>query len=112
MERESFEDTTIARLLNARFVPIKVDREERPDLDRVYMTYLQATIGGGGWPMNVWLTPGLQPFFGGTYFPPHEAQGRPGFADVLQTISSQWSTRHTDIVASAARAVATRRTHA
>ena len=70
MARESFENEETAALLNRYFVPIKVDREERPDIDRVYMLFVQATTGSGGWPMSVWLTPALQPFFGGTYFPP------------------------------------------
>ncbi len=82
MEHESFEDPEIARILNSRFVPIKVDREERPDVDRVYMLFVQATTGSGGWPMSVWLTPELQPFYGGTYFPPDGRYGRPGFAAV------------------------------
>ncbi len=64
-------------------MPIKVDREERPDVDRIYMTFVQATTGSGGWPMSVWLTPELKPFFGGTYFPPDNRYGRPGFASVL-----------------------------
>src|ERR1035441_6926144 len=75
MERESFENQAIAALLNRDFVPIKVDREERPDVDRIYMTFVQATTGGGGWPMSVWLTPDLEPFFGGTYFPPDDRYG-------------------------------------
>ena len=79
MERESFENERIAELLNRDFVPIKVDREERPDVDRIYMTFVQATTGSGGWPMSVWLTPDLQPFFGGTYFPPDNRYGHPGF---------------------------------
>ena len=70
MERESFENEAIAKIMNEHFICIKVDREERPDVDRVYMKFVQATTGGGGWPMNVWLTPDLKPFFGGTYFPP------------------------------------------
>ncbi len=70
MERESFENDRVAALLNANFVPIKVDREERPDVDRIYMTAVQADGQGGGWPLNVFLTPDLAPFYGGTYFPP------------------------------------------
>ena len=70
MERESFENDEIAAITEPRLRPIKVDREERPDVDRIYMTFVQATTGGGGWPMSVWLTPELKPFFGGTYFPP------------------------------------------
>ena len=70
MERESFEKQDIADILNSHYVAIKLDREERPDIDRVYMTFVQATTGSGGWPMSVWLTPDLQPFYGGTYYPP------------------------------------------
>src|ERR1700738_3679866 len=83
MERESFENEQIAALMNRYFVPIKVDREERPDVDRIYMTCVQATAGGGGWPMSVWLTPDLEPFFGGTYCPPDQRYGHPGFGTVL-----------------------------
>jgi uncharacterized protein YyaL (SSP411 family) len=90
MEHESFEQPAIAELLNASFVSIKVDREERPDVDRVYMTFVQATTGAGGWPMSVWLTPELKPFFGGTYFPPVARYNHPGFADVLQSIARAW----------------------
>ena len=79
MEHESFENPAIADLLNREFVSIKVDREERPDVDRVYMSFVQATTGSGGWPMTVFLTPELKPFFGGTYFPPASRWGRPGF---------------------------------
>ncbi len=86
MERESFENEKIAELLNRDFVAIKVDREERPDVDRIYMTFVQATTGSGGWPMSVWLTPELKPFFGGTYFPPENRYGSPGFAAVLEQI--------------------------
>jgi hypothetical protein len=75
MEHESFEDPAIAELLNHEFVSIKVDREERPDVDRVYMSFVQATTGSGGWPMTVFLTPELKPFFGGTYFPPSSKWG-------------------------------------
>src|SRR6187399_1002445 len=86
MAHESFEDGGIADVLNRSCVPVKVDREERPDVDRVYMTFVQATTGQGGWPMSVWLTPELQPFFGGTYFPPTSRWGRPGFIDVVSEI--------------------------
>src|SRR5215471_2014115 len=79
MAHESFENDAVAAVLNEWFVPIKVDREERPDVDRVYMTFVQATTGSGGWPMSVWLTPDLKPFYGGTYFPPSSRWGRPGF---------------------------------
>ena len=91
MERESFESNDVAGLLNDHFVPIKVDREERPDIDRVYMAFVQATTGSGGWPMSVWLTPELKPFFGGTYFPPTSRYGRPGFVDVLQRTAQLWA---------------------
>ena len=91
MERESFENEEVAALMNSRFVNIKVDREERPDVDRVYMTFVQATTGGGGWPLNVWLTPGLKPFVGGTYFPPEDRHGQPSFTKVLLRISEAWT---------------------
>src|SRR5687768_8830261 len=90
MEHESFEDAGVAEVLNAGYVPIKVDREERPDVDRVYMTFVQATTGSGGWPMSVWLTPDLKPFYGGTYFPPDARWGRPGFPEILVEIVRVW----------------------
>jgi uncharacterized protein len=90
MERESFENEEIARLLNDDFVSIKVDREERPDVDRVYMLFVQAATGGGGWPMSVFLTPDRRPFFGGTYFPPDSRYGRPGFAAILESLARAW----------------------
>jgi len=90
MEHESFESRQVAEVLNRHFVSIKVDREERPDVDRVYMTFVQATTGSGGWPMSVWLTPSLQPFYGGTYFPPASKWGRPGFVDILKEIARAW----------------------
>ncbi len=90
MERESFENAEIAAYLNAHFVPIKVDREERPDLDQLYMTATQAMTGGGGWPMSVWLNPRLEPFFCGTYFPPDDRGGRPGFLEMLRRIQRAW----------------------
>src|SRR5438034_247799 len=92
MAHESFENGDVASVLNASFVPIKVDREERPDVDRVYMTFVQATTGSGGWPMSVWLTPDLKPFYGGTYFPPSSRWGRPGFVDILGEIARVWKT--------------------
>jgi len=101
MERESFENEGIARLLNEHFVSIKVDREERPDVDKIYMTFVQATTGSGGWPLNVFLTPDLKPFFGGTYFPPTGGQGRPGFPQLLDQINNLWATRRADIDRSA-----------
>lgn len=90
MERESFENEGVAALMNAHFVCIKVDREERPDLDEIYMKAVQAMTGQGGWPMSVFLTPELEPFFGGTYFPPHGAYGRPGFTEVLRSLAASW----------------------
>src|SRR5690242_13108223 len=90
MERESFENEGVAAIMNREFVNIKVDREERPDVDRVYMTFVQATSGGGGWPMSVWLTPDLKPFVGGTYFPPEDRYGQPAFKKVLERIATAW----------------------
>jgi uncharacterized protein len=101
MEHESFEDVSIADVMNRHFVPVKVDREERPDVDRVYMTFVQATTGAGGWPMSVWLTPDLRPFFGGTYFPPSSRWGRPGFIDVLTEIGRAWRDERPRILQSA-----------
>jgi uncharacterized protein len=98
MERESFEDEVTAKILNENFVAIKVDREERPDVDKVYMTFVQATTGGGGWPMSVWLTPDLKPFIGGTYFPAEDRAGRPGFKTVLQRIIEGWKSDRDGIV--------------
>ncbi len=98
MERESFEDPKIAALMNAHFVCIKVDREERPDLDEIYMMSVQAMTGQGGWPMSVWLTPDLQPFYGGTYFPPEDRHGRPGFPRVLQALADGWRDRRAEMV--------------
>jgi uncharacterized protein YyaL (SSP411 family) len=97
MEHESFESAAIAAFLNEHFVSIKVDREERPDVDQVYMTFIQATTGHGGWPMSVWLTPELRPFTGGTYFPPTDAPGRPGFITVLRRIAELWKSDRTQI---------------
>ena len=103
MERESFENVEIARLLNAHFVSIKVDREERPDLDQIYMTAVQALTGSGGWPMTVFLTPEGQPFFGGTYFPPEDRWGRTGFRALLARIHTVWTKNREDVLASAER---------
>ena len=105
MARESFADAGVAALLNEFFVSIKVDREERPDVDRIYMTYVQALTGHGGWPLSVWLTPELQPFYGGTYFPPEDGHGRPGFAGVLRILAQGWSAERDKIIAEGARAV-------
>ncbi len=104
MERESFENDEVARRMNESFVNIKVDREERPDVDRVYMAFVQATTGSGGWPMSVFLTPQLEPFFGGTYFPPDDRYGRPGFSSILGKIAEMWRSQR-DAVATAGRRV-------
>ena len=101
MERESFEDEATAKVMNEHFVCIKLDREERPDVDKIYMTFVQATTGGGGWPLNVWLTPELKPFYGGTYYPPVSKFGRPSFTDVLTQIGEAWKTQRKEIVESA-----------
>ncbi|HXD00166.1 MAG TPA: thioredoxin domain-containing protein [Verrucomicrobiae bacterium] len=103
MERESFESAPLAAYLNEHFVSIKVDREERPDVDKIYMTFVQSTSGGGGWPLNCFLTPDLKPFYGGTYFPPDNRHGRPGFLELLKHIVRLWETRHADILDSAAQ---------
>jgi uncharacterized protein YyaL (SSP411 family) len=97
MEHESFENPTIAKILNDYFVSIKVDREERPDLDSIYMTSVQLLTGQGGWPMSVFLTPDLKPFTGGTYFPPDDRYGRPGFQRLLTTIVHWWQTKRIDL---------------
>jgi hypothetical protein len=102
MERESFEDPQIAALMNEHFINIKVDREERPDIDSIYMAAVQAMTGHGGWPMSVFLTPEQKPFFGGTYYPPTDRRGMPGFPRVLLSVSKAWGDRRDEIVASAA----------
>jgi uncharacterized protein YyaL (SSP411 family) len=101
MAHESFEDAAVAAVLNELFVSVKVDREERPDVDRVYMLFVQATTGQGGWPMSVWLTPALEPFYGGTYFPPASRFGRPAFVDVLHQIGAAWRDEREKVTASA-----------
>jgi uncharacterized protein len=105
MAHESFESEEVAAIMNREFVNIKVDREERPDVDRVYMTFVQATTGGGGWPMSVWLTPNLQPFVGGTYFPPEDRFGQPGFKKVLEKIAAAWKENHEMIAEQGAKIV-------
>jgi uncharacterized protein YyaL (SSP411 family) len=97
MERESFEDEETARLLNERFVSIKVDREERPDVDTIYMDAVQAMMGSGGWPMSVFLTPQGKPFYAGTYFPDEPRHGMPSFRQVLEGISDAWATRRDEV---------------
>jgi uncharacterized protein YyaL (SSP411 family) len=101
MEEESFENEAIAEILNAHFVSIKVDREERPDVDHYYMQAVQAMTGQGGWPLNIFLTPDLKPFFGGTYFPPEDKWGHPGFLRVLKVLSEKWQSEQTQMVQSA-----------
>src|SRR5689334_10554116 len=93
MEHESFENSAIAAKMNSQFVCIKVDREERPDLDQIYMNAVQIMTGHGGWPMSVFLTPDLEPFFGGTYWPPEERLGMPGFGQVLDAVADAWRNR-------------------
>ena len=103
MERESFEDEETAQLMNERFVCVKVDREERPDVDAIYMEAVQAMTGHGGWPLNVFLTPEQTPFFGGTYFPPTPRQGMPGWRQVLAAVAEAWEDRREEIRASGAQ---------
>jgi uncharacterized protein YyaL (SSP411 family) len=105
MERESFEDEATAKLLNDRFVAIKVDREERPDLDSIYMSAVQAMTGSGGWPMSVFLTPDGAPFYGGTYFPDRPRHGMPSFSQVLEGVSQAWTMERGEAVAAAGRLV-------
>jgi uncharacterized protein YyaL (SSP411 family) len=101
MEHESFENADIEALMNTRFINIKVDREERPDLDQIYMNAVQLMTGRGGWPMSVFLTPDLQPFFGGTYWPPRPRLGMPGFRDILEKVAEAWNQRRDDVLRSA-----------
>jgi uncharacterized protein YyaL (SSP411 family) len=105
MAHESFEDERIAELLNSHFVCIKVDREERPDIDHIYMTVVQALTGGGGWPMSVFLTPEGNPFYGGTYFPPVQRHGMPSFSQLLLALASAWRNHRQDLIAGSQRLV-------
>src|SRR5689334_7207539 len=105
MKPSPFTNTEITDILNRGNVAIKIDREERPDIDRIYMTFVQATTGGGGWPMSVWLTPELQPFFGGTYFPPENRWGHPGFGSVLTQVANAWHSDRDKVTESAADVV-------
>ena len=102
MERESFEDAEVAEVLNNNFIPVKLDKEEHPAVDAVYMAYVQATSGGGGWPMSVWLTPDGLPFLGGTYFPKDDRGGQRGFLSLLRLVAQLWATKRGDILDSAA----------
>src|SRR4029450_8899801 len=97
MEREIFENEDIAKEMNRIFVNIKVDREERPDVDRVYMTALQSMTGSGGWPMSMFLTNDLKPFYGATYVPPTSKYGLPGFEDLILQLEKAWKTRRDEI---------------
>ncbi len=106
MEHESFENPSIASVMNEYFVCIKVDREERPDLDQIYMTAVQLITGRGGWPMSVFLTPQLQPFYGGTYWPPESKMGMPGFREVLEKVHEAWTERRNDVNKGAAELTA------
>lgn len=109
MERESFEDDETANILNERFIPIKVDREEHPDLDEIYMTAVQMMTGSGGWPLSVFLTSKLEPFFGGTYFPPEDRHGLPGFKTVLRAVAELWHEQPERVARSADELVRTLR---
>ncbi len=102
MEKESFENEDVAHILNEHFISIKVDREERPDIDDIYMSAVQLMTQHGGWPLSVWLTPDLKPFFGGTYFPPDDRWGRMGFKNVLKRIRELWEDKRDEIINSAA----------
>ena len=105
MAHESFEDPAVAAILNEHFVAIKVDREERPDVDKVYMAYVQALTGHGGWPLSAWLTPELKPFFGGTYFPPKDHPGRAGFSSLLRAITRGWREERAKLVTESERII-------
>ncbi|AFV05941.1 thioredoxin domain-containing protein [Dehalobacter sp. CF] len=102
MERESFEDKEVAAILNRSYIPVKVDREERPDIDQLYMTYCQVMTGAGGWPLTVLMTPDKQPFFAGTYFPKHSHYGRPGLMDILSQVGELWQTEKDKVIQTAA----------
>src|ERR1051325_1924189 len=107
MEHESFENEKIAELMNEHFVNIKVDREERPDLDEIYMNAVQMLTGRGGWPMTVFLTPDGKPFYGGTYYPPEDRQGMPGFPKILLGIAKAYRERPNDVQKSVEQILAT-----
>ena len=97
MAHESFENESIAAIMNRHFVNIKVDREERPDLDEIYMSAVQAMTGSGGWPMTMFLTPDLKPFYGGTYFPPTDRSGRPGFPRILTSVAETYQGKRGEV---------------
>ena len=100
MAHESFEDKTIAKIINEHFIAIKVDREERPDIDHIYMTATTAMTGQGGWPMTVFITPNADPFYAGTYFPPYAKWGSLGFLDLLNSIAQGWKLDRENILSS------------
>src|SRR5215468_9385180 len=106
MERESFEHSDVAAAMNERLICVKVDREERPDVDAIYMDAVQAMTGSGGWPLNAFLTPAGVPFYAGTYFPPEPRHGLPSWRNVLEAIADAWKTQRDEIVESAQRIVA------
>ncbi|NNM85769.1 MAG: thioredoxin domain-containing protein [Phycisphaerales bacterium] len=112
MAHESFEDPQVAALLNESFINIKVDREERPDLDELYMLATQLVTGSGGWPMSVWLTPDLEPFYAGTYFPPMDGYGRPSFTRVIRALADAWQNQRTEVLQQAGKIAAACRAHA
>ena len=101
MAHESFEDEVTAEMMNRDFVSVKVDREERPDVDAIYMNAVQAMTGAGGWPMTVAMTPDGKPFFGGTYYPPEDRYGHPSFKRVLTSLANAWQTRREEVMKSA-----------
>ena len=105
MEHESFEDPEVARLLNETFVAIKVDREERPDIDQVYMTVCQMLTGSGGWPLTILMTPDKKPFFAGTYFPKHGRFNRPGMMELVPRVGELWRTKRAELLNSASEIV-------
>src|SRR5690606_19781713 len=105
MEHESFENAETAAFMNAHFINIKVDREERPDLDQIYMNAVQLMTQHGGWPMSVWLTPELKPFYGGTYFPPVPRYNMPSFRQILERVAATWQERKQEVLNSAEQIV-------
>ncbi|MEE9612443.1 MAG: thioredoxin domain-containing protein, partial [Desulfatiglandales bacterium] len=110
MEKESFEDVEVAKLMNETFVSIKVDREERPDLDHIYMTVCQIMTGSGGWPLTIILTPDKKPFFAATYIPRETRFGRMGMLDLIPRIGEIWRTRHDEVIQSANKIIAVLKT--
>ncbi len=112
MAHESFENPQTAAVMNELFVNVKVDREERPDVDRVYMTFVQATSGSGGWPMSVWLQPDLKPIVGRHVFPPDDRYGRRGFVSVCRTVAHAWHDERDKVLAQGERIIASLRDYA